>query len=80
MSHGVVNYPYNGRNYTACLFLVDEGYNIVAFQVMCFLKVFSPGLFLSVHRKLWAFLFALPLLVSIKVYEIDTENFVVLLV
>lgn len=33
LSHGVVNYPYNGRNYTACLFLVEAGYNIVLFQV-----------------------------------------------
>lgn len=33
LSHGVVNYPYAGRNYTACLFLVEEGYNLVAFQV-----------------------------------------------
>lgn len=33
LAHGVVNYPYNDRNYTACLFLVDDGYNIVAFQV-----------------------------------------------
>lgn len=36
LSHGVVNYPYAGRNYTACLFLVDEGYNLVAFQVNYF--------------------------------------------
>lgn len=33
LSHGVVNYPYGERNYTACLFLTDAGYNIVAFQV-----------------------------------------------
>lgn len=33
LAHGVVNYPYNDRNYTACLFLVEQGYNIVAFQV-----------------------------------------------
>lgn len=33
LSHGVVNYPYAGRNYTACLFLVEDGYNLVAFQV-----------------------------------------------
>lgn len=31
--HGVVNYPYNGRNYTACLFLIENGYNLVLFQV-----------------------------------------------
>lgn len=31
--HGVVNFPYNGRNYTACLFLVENGYNLVLFQV-----------------------------------------------
>lgn len=31
--HGVVDYPYNGRNYTACLFLVENGYNLVLFQV-----------------------------------------------
>lgn len=37
LSHGVVNYPYNDRNYTACLFLSEQGYNIVAFQVnICF--------------------------------------------
>lgn len=33
LAHGVVNYPYMDRNYTACLFLVEAGYNIVAFQV-----------------------------------------------
>lgn len=33
LAHGVVNYPYNGNNYTACLFLIEAGYNIVAFQV-----------------------------------------------
>lgn len=33
LTHGVVNYPYGGGNYTACLFLSDEGYNLVAFQV-----------------------------------------------
>lgn len=33
LSHGVVNYPYNDRNYTACLFLSEQGYNLVAFQV-----------------------------------------------
>lgn len=31
--HGVVNFPYNGRNYTACLFLVENGYNLMLFQV-----------------------------------------------
>lgn len=39
--HGVVNFPYNGRNYTACLFLVENGYNLVLFQVnksLCFAK------------------------------------------
>lgn len=40
--HGVVNYPYNGRNYTACLFLVEHGYNLVLFQVIIFsCSVFS---------------------------------------
>lgn len=36
LSHGVVNYPYGDRNYTACLFLSDAGYNIIAFQVIYF--------------------------------------------
>lgn len=38
LSHGVVNYPYNDRNYTACLFLSEQGYNLVAFQV----KIITP--------------------------------------
>lgn len=33
LTHGVVNYPYGGGNYTACLFLSEEGYNLVEFQV-----------------------------------------------
>lgn len=41
LSHGVVNYPYGGRNYTACLFLSEEGYNLVAFQVTTILFLFS---------------------------------------
>lgn len=41
LSHGVVNYPYNDRNYTACLFLSEQGYNLVAFQVNeCFLDFY----------------------------------------
>lgn len=47
LTHGVVNYPYGGRNYTACLFLSDEGYNLVAFQVRIFL--FS---FVFIHKTL----------------------------
>lgn len=47
--HGVVNFPYNGRNYTACLFLVENGYNLVLFQVN--IPVFSSFFFffLFVH-------------------------------
>lgn len=41
--HGVVNFPYNGRNYTACLFLVENGYNLVLFQVN--IPVFSSFFF-----------------------------------
>lgn len=40
LAHGVVNYPYQGKDYTACLFLVDDGYNLVAFQVNMFLNIF----------------------------------------
>ncbi|XP_031626002.1 allatostatin-A receptor-like isoform X2 [Contarinia nasturtii] len=46
LSHGVVNYPYGGRNYTACLFLSEEGYNLVAFQVSFFLSSYVIPLFL----------------------------------
>lgn len=33
LSHGVLNYPYKERNYTACVFLSEEGYSLVGFQV-----------------------------------------------
>ncbi|XP_055294786.1 allatostatin-A receptor-like isoform X2 [Sitodiplosis mosellana] len=46
LSHGVVVYPYGGRNYTACLFLSEEGYNLVAFQVSFFLSSYVLPLFL----------------------------------
>lgn len=36
MSHGEVLYSYENRTYTACLFLVDQGYNLVAFHVILF--------------------------------------------
>lgn len=33
VSHGVLNYPYRGQNYTACVFQTELGYSLVAFQV-----------------------------------------------
>lgn len=33
ISHGVLNYPYEGHVYTTCMFLSSMGYNLRAFQV-----------------------------------------------
>ncbi|XP_058455654.1 allatostatin-A receptor isoform X3 [Malaya genurostris] len=38
VSHGVLHYPSKGIDYTACLFLHTEGYNLVAFHVSFFLS------------------------------------------
>lgn len=38
LSHGEVLYRYEDRTYTACLFLVDEGYNLVAFHVILLIE------------------------------------------
>lgn len=54
IAHGVTSYPYNGRNYTACLFRTDDGYNIVAFQVNI-----SQNFFLTQFSNSISFLFYL---------------------
>lgn len=33
LSHGIINFPYKGDNYVACVFLSDFGYSLVWFQV-----------------------------------------------
>lgn len=40
MSHGEVLYRHENRTYTACLFLSEEGYNLVAFHVILLIKYF----------------------------------------
>lgn len=41
MSHGEVLYRYEDRTYTACLFLVEKGYNLVAFHVILLIESFN---------------------------------------
>lgn len=37
ISHGEMHYQHEGENFSACLFLSEEGYSLAAFQVRFFL-------------------------------------------
>ncbi|XP_055642026.1 allatostatin-A receptor isoform X2 [Toxorhynchites rutilus septentrionalis] len=46
ISHGVLRYPSRGDDYTACLFLHNQGYSLIAFHVSFFLSSYVIPLML----------------------------------
>lgn len=42
VSHGVLNYPYEGNLYTTCMFLSSLGYNLRYFQVRRYITIYTP--------------------------------------
>lgn len=63
VSHGVLNYPYRGQNYTACVFQSELGYSLVAFQV----KKYIYNMFFVVVN------------VSMPAYELWTQSFMIII-
>lgn len=59
ISHGILFYPNKGITYTACLFLRNEGYNLIAFHVSFFLSSYVVPLtlismlYIGMLARLW---------------------------